>query len=103
MQNAKRSASRSAGKKGKRSDRGLRGPRERQRGTPREGRERYRPSGDTERPALGCEAIVRKEESLKMGDDEIHSVEISIARKIEDAEHAPIRHFFFFFHFKLVY
>ena len=51
---------------------------------PREGRGEIKPSGLTEGPGPGRNRTGR---SLKKGDDEIHCVEISIARKIEDAEH----------------
>ena len=50
------------------------------------GRGRKRPSGGTVRPVLGCEAIDRKEGSLKSVHEEIHSVEISSARRMGDAE-----------------
>ena len=43
------------------------------------------------------------ERSLKKGDDETHGVEISIARKIEDVEHAFYQAIFFFFLYIIVF
>ena len=61
---------------------------------PREGRGEIKPSGLSEGPGPGRNGTGR---SLKKGDDETHGVEISIARKIEDAEHGFYPAVFFFF------
>ena len=51
----------------------------------------------SEGPALGEATVGQEEKSLSKGHNETHGVEISSARRIEDAEHAFYQAVFLFF------